>query len=179
MKDMTNPTSFESITATSVGVRDEPRSLLSAAYDLGSLLRTCQTSLDSDDGYPGQKQDVAASLSIANAMVSQLIDQMEGHESGASPIHLAFQEWQAARQVVETGDHKTDEEFAPLHARMNAVAGDILEVNPEGPMDVVYKFIAVTAFGQHDLGDVRGGRRVYDDARALIDTQTRDHAKQV
>lgn len=48
------------------------------------------------------------------------------------------------------------------------LADSIVDIPSEGPMDFIYKLMAYTYHGEHDLSDTDGGSRLWAEARALV-----------
>ncbi len=48
------------------------------------------------------------------------------------------------------------------------LADDILDIPSEGPMDLIWKIMAYSFHGQHEIGDGDRGEQIWTEARALV-----------
>ncbi|NPD15801.1 hypothetical protein HOY34_11370 [Xinfangfangia sp. D13-10-4-6] len=48
------------------------------------------------------------------------------------------------------------------------LADDILDIPSEGPMDLIWKIMAYSYHGQHEIGDGARGEEIWAEARALV-----------
>jgi len=88
-----------------------------------------------------------------------------------TPVMRAYQEWESARIAWEKAagdDGMSDEEGTAWCYKVYDLADDVLEQPSTGPLDFIYKLMAQSFHGQHDIGDCPRGEELWAEARALI-----------
>lgn len=88
-----------------------------------------------------------------------------------TPVQRAYKAWEAARidweQTANADLLSDDEETAWCH-RVYKLADDVLDQPSTGPLDFVYKLMAHTFYGDHEVGNCPRGEELWAEARALV-----------
>lgn len=87
-----------------------------------------------------------------------------------TPVLLAYRKWQAALDAwsnAAKGD-LSDEEGSACCFEVSQLADEVLDQPSTGPLDFVYKLMAQSFHGQHDIGACPRGDELWAEARALV-----------
>lgn len=90
--------------------------------------------------------------------------------SEETPVMRAYRVWREgldAYTEASKGD-LTNTENDAWCMKVYALADDVLDQPSTGPLDFVYKLIAQTFDGDHDIGDCPRKEEIWAEARALI-----------
>lgn len=87
-----------------------------------------------------------------------------------TPVMRKYAEWKRSRDdwQVDLDRDSSDENSDRWCAATFKLADEILGIPSEGPMDFIYKLMAYTFHGQHEIGDGSNGEKLWAEARALV-----------
>lgn len=87
-----------------------------------------------------------------------------------TPVQLKYGEWKRSRDdwMADMERDGSDENGDRWCAATYRLADEILDIPSEGPMDLIYKMMAYTFHGQHEVGDGQKGEKLWAEARALV-----------
>lgn len=88
-----------------------------------------------------------------------------------TPVLLAYRKWQAALDAwnnAAKGD-LSDEEGNAWCFEVSQLADNVLDQPSNGPLDFVYKLMAQSFHGQHDIGSCPRGDELWAEARAFVE----------
>lgn len=87
-----------------------------------------------------------------------------------TPVQRKYHEWKRTKEAREADMERDDSDgngsrWCEITYRL---ADDVVNTPSEGPMDLIYKLMAFTFHGQHELDQTEGAERIWAEARALV-----------
>ncbi|WP_423212365.1 hypothetical protein [Paracoccus yeei] len=86
-------------------------------------------------------------------------------------VMRAYREWQAALNAWKEASQGeiSDEEGDAWCSKVSKLADDVLDQPSTGPLDFVYKLMAQSFHGLHDIGACPRGDELWAEARTLVE----------
>ncbi|NPD15771.1 hypothetical protein HOY34_11210 [Xinfangfangia sp. D13-10-4-6] len=87
-----------------------------------------------------------------------------------TPVQQAYLAWKRSLDgwTADMERDSSDENGDRWCMATFKLADDILDIPSEGPMDLIWKIMAYSYHGQHEIGDGARGEEIWAEARALV-----------
>lgn len=97
---------------------------------------------------------------------------MAAQAATETPVMRKYAEWKRSRDdwMADLNRDPSDENSDRWCAATFKLADEILGIPSECPMDFIYKLMAYTFHGQHEIGDGQNGEKLWAEARALVES---------